>query len=167
MSHSVNAIDVVDNPETGWDEEVSRLRKEEPEEIVLVPGSKGLLRIGLDDSEIKREHFLNLSELEEEDAEHEQFYVATVETTLKHPTYHLEQSVNVPHNIIIAKTMRQAIEMFENENSPRFWIPWDANSRFRLQLGIGRVARQHAMVRIEKVRKDCVLHGQGNWAHRF
>ena len=140
------------DPEVGWDEEAARA---DPKDILLVPGANGPLRVGIDDAAIKRQHVENLTELEDEPVDVRRFYVATVET--KYNRFDREQTINRPHNILIASTMRDAIKLFEDENGHRLWLPWTADSRFTLQLGIGRVAQKHVMVRIEKIRKDCVL----------
>ncbi len=129
------------------------------EAIRLVPSESGPLQIGVDDLLIQSQNHGNLLDLEREDISSESFYIVTIEMpvvplSLKgkaKPVYE-----HVPHNLIRASSMLEAIQLFEEESGRRHWLP--DGDKFDKQTGVGRVAGSTARtVRIRKIRKDAIL----------
>lgn len=126
----------------------------------LIPGPNGPVRIGADHDVIQRLAFDNIVELEDEMPE-KSYYVVCMETTFV-PVSLTDERLPTemefrPQNLIIASTMKDAIKMFESETISRYWIPGNRDTRFELQRGLPQTGSDFRIVRITKVRKDCVI----------
>ena len=137
---------------------------------ILLPGSRRALRQGIDDELIQRESFENVWALEKETGTLDNFYVSEVEQftiPLSEPEKGEGEEegkkrkvkpvlTSRSQNLIVAKTMLEAIRKFEEECGKRVWLAdGPANER---QIGSSRIANGASrLVRIQKIRKDCVL----------
>lgn len=138
------------------------------QEARLIPGPSGPLRVGIDDEIIQNIAQDNIWALEGDDRpdDVDGYYVVLVETDIVPLT--LEEDIPLPvkefraHNLIRACSMVGAIALFEEDNGKRLWMPasWGKNGqRFEKQIGMSRISKDKMcrFVRIERVRKDCVL----------
>lgn len=128
----------------------------------LVPGPRKPLRVGIDDEEIQNIAQENVMEIHRQEKSHvgpRVYFVVQVED----PVLRLDNAVaNIEWrvlNLILASTLTEAIELFEDENGKRQWLAYSDKTRLDRQLGIARIRGDLSCrrVRIERIRKDCVL----------
>lgn len=133
----------------------------------LVPGPNSPLRIGYDDVEIHRFCFDNMVELSGEKNRQDRYYIVLISTVINGLTLNkgvVHEVEYRPLNLIIADSMEQAIELFEKENGKRRWLPAEGiELAHEKQIGISRMTSDQDVrgIRIERVRKDCVLKKSG------
>lgn len=133
----------------------------------IVPGPKGLLKVGYDDNEIQRIACENLLDLED-DADNKnsihETYVVTVETLMKKLSPDPDKPVLQyrPFRVIYARNMFEAIEYFEEESGKRVWMP--DGDRNIAQFGLPRISSNThfhqglMMIHLERMRKDCIIN---------
>ena len=122
------------------------------------------LRIGPDDLLIQQLSRENLCSLEEDNKTASKGYtepfIVTREMRVKKlsPDKDAKREFvteDVPHNIIYAEDMWDAIQLFEEDSGKRVWIA--GSSRQEVQLGVERSSSDCRIVKIRRVRKDCIL----------
>lgn len=130
------------------------------EEVRIIPGPYGLLRVGVDDDEIHRIHMENVMHLEgHRHKDRLSYYFVSMERRMDvyTPSGKIKREWQmVPHWLILHKSFYDAILAFEEEHGKRFWIPQREPT---IQLGVGRVHNSETspIVQIARVAKDCVL----------
>lgn len=147
---------------------------EEKDGTQLVPGPMRPLRIMYDDVAIQslaQENMFALESGDDKPANEDAFYIVLIEELCRPITLEEERPDEIKdirvHNLIKARSMHEAIQIFEQENMPRLWVSGGQtekgeSKRYVQQIGIPRIAarlsassRDIPCVRIERVRKDC------------